>query len=103
MRGRKRLASHSAATPAGTCTANSQGQDATDRIAAATDGPAAEDPATTRALKPMPRPSEARGKMKRTSAPFTLMMPAPPKPCSTRPMTSTGSDGASAQISEAAV
>ena len=45
----------------------------------------------------MPRPSWARGKMKRTRAPLTLMMPAPPKPCRTRPATSSGrvvADGA---------
>ena len=57
VRGRKRCASHSATGPAGTCNANSQGQDSTDMIAAATDGPAAEEPATISALKPMPRPS----------------------------------------------
>ncbi len=51
----------------------------------------------------MPRPSDARGKMKRTSAPLTLMTPAPPKPWRTRPSTSTGSDVASAQSSDAAV
>jgi hypothetical protein len=45
----------------------------------------------------------ARGKMKRISAVLTLMMPAPPKPCTTRATTSQGSDGASAQASEAAV
>ena len=61
VRGRKRRASHRATIPAGTCSANSQGQDSTDMIAAATDGPAAEDPATTSALKPMPRPSSLRG------------------------------------------
>ena len=103
VRGRKRCASHKDRMPAGTCSANSQGQDSTDMIAAATDGPAADDPATIRALKPMPRPSDARGKMKRTSAPLTLMMPAPPKPCRTRPSTSIGSDVASAHSSDAAV
>ena len=36
--------------PKGTWTANSQGQDATAMIAAATDGPAAEDAATTSTL-----------------------------------------------------
>ena len=59
--GRKRCASSSASTPAGTCNANSQGHDSTDMIAAATDGPAAADPATISALKPMPRPSALRG------------------------------------------
>jgi hypothetical protein len=103
VRGRYRCASHSASTPAGTCRANSQGQDVIDMIAAATDGPAADDVATIIALSPIPRPSASRGKLKRTSAPFTLMMPAPPKPCSTRPSTSSGSDGANAQTNEASV
>ncbi len=72
-------------------------------IAAATDGPAADDVATIIALNPMPRPNAARGKIKRTSAPFTLMMPAPPNPCTTRPSTNTGSDVANAQTNEASV
>ena len=50
VRGRKRCASHSATMPAGTCSANSHGQDSTDMIAAATDGPAADEPATISAL-----------------------------------------------------
>ena len=42
----------------------------------------------------MPRPNSARGQMKRIMAPFTLMMPAPPSPCSTRATISVDSDGA---------
>ena len=37
-------------TPNGTCALNSQGHDPTDMIAAATDGPAADDAATTSTL-----------------------------------------------------
>ena len=97
------MASHIASTPNGTLIANSQCQDATDRIAAATDGPDAEDVATTRAMKPMPRPSWERGNTKRISAPLTLMMPAAPRPCTMRAVTSIGSEADSAQINEAAV
>ena len=39
--------------------------------------------------------------MKRISAPLTLMIPAPPKPCSTRPATSCGSVVATAHPTEA--
>ena len=78
--GRYRSDSHHDSTPKGTWIANSHGQDPSAMIPAATDGPAAEDAATTRTLYPTPRPSCARGKMNRTSAPLTLMMPAPPRP-----------------------
>ncbi len=54
------------------------------RIAAATLGPAAADTAMMRAVYPMPVPSRCFGKMKRTSAMFTLMMPAAPSPCRKR-------------------
>ena len=47
--------------PIGTLTANSHGQVATDRIAAATVGPTAAETATTMAMMPMPRPSRSRG------------------------------------------
>ena len=50
VRGRKRCASHKDRSPPGTCSANSQGQEGTDMIAAATDGPAADEPATISAL-----------------------------------------------------
>src|SRR5579863_2486728 len=48
-----------------------------------------------------PRTELGRGKMKRMSAVLTLMMPAPPNPCTTRAITSTGRLGDSAQPSEA--
>src|SRR5579859_8016098 len=89
--------------PSGTLTANSQGQEATDRMAEATVGPIAKQTATTSALKPTPRPSERDGKMKRISAVLTLMMPLAPKPWNTRAAASVGSDQAAAQTSEASV
>ena len=49
-RGRKRIDISSDTTPNGTWMANSQGQEPTARIAAATEGPAAEDVATTSTL-----------------------------------------------------
>ena len=59
--GRLHTAKASAPRPIGTLIANSQGQLATDRMAAATLGPIADAIATTRALRPMPRPSRRRG------------------------------------------
>ena len=103
VRGIDRQASHSAKTPSGTLDRNSQCQDTTDRIAAATDGPAAEQLATTRAVVAMPRPSAERGKMKRTRALLTLMMPAAPSPCATRAATSSGRVSARPQAREDAV
>ncbi len=64
--------------------AKSHGHEATDRMAAATEGPATEDVATTIELMAMPRPSSAEGKVSRTSAAFTLMMPAAPRPWKVR-------------------
>ena len=52
---------HSVSKPSGTLMANSQGQLATDKMPAATVGPAMEDVATTSELIAMPRPSMARG------------------------------------------
>ncbi len=49
-RGRNRMDISSDTTPNGSCSANSHGQDPTARIAAATDGPAADDVATTSTL-----------------------------------------------------
>ena len=83
--------------------ANSQGHEPIVSNTAASVGPAADELATTSALNPMPRPSCARGKMKRTSAVLTLISPAPPSPCTTRATIITGSESASAQASEAAV
>jgi len=53
--------SHSVSTPSGRLMANSQCQDATDRMPAATDGPAMDAVATTSELIAMPRPSAALG------------------------------------------
>ena len=50
------------------------------KIAAANEGPVAAETATIMLLIPIPRPNCARGKMKRTSAVFTLINPAAPKP-----------------------
>ena len=52
---------HKVIKPSGTLMANSQGQLATDRMAAATEGPAMDEVATTSELMAMPRPSMARG------------------------------------------
>ena len=59
--GRARNANPNATSPNGTLTANSHCHGATDRMPAATDGPAAVDTPTTSALKPTPRPSERDG------------------------------------------
>ena len=61
-RGRNRIDISSDTTPNGTWMANSHGQDATAMIAAATEGPAADEVATTSTLYPTPRPSCARGR-----------------------------------------
>ena len=94
---------HCTSRPSGTFTANSQGHEATDNTAAATDGPATEDAATTSELMAIPRPSRWRGNTSRTSAMFTAISPAAPMPCRARMPTSMGSEVASAQPSEAAV
>lgn len=59
--GSARQPSASTSKPSGTLKANSHGHEATERIAAATDGPATEALATTTELSAMPRPSCARG------------------------------------------
>ena len=61
--GSDRRASQAARTPNGTLMVKSPCQDVTARIAAARDGPAAEQVATTSAVVAMPRPNRARGKM----------------------------------------
>ena len=53
------MPSSSATRPIGRLMANSHCQEATDRIAAATVGPAAEEQATISELMPMPRPRNA--------------------------------------------
>ena len=73
------------------------------RMAAATVGPAIEDVATTRELSAMPLPSSARGNVRRTSAAFTLMMPAAPSPCSARAATSVDNEDESIAPTDAAV
>ena len=61
LAGSARRPSHQTPTPKGRFMANSQGHDATDRMAAATDGPAMDAVATTSELMAMPWPSCARG------------------------------------------
>ena len=70
---------------------------------AASDGPDAEDTATISPIVAMPRPSRARGKMKRIRAVLTLMIPAAPTPCATRAATSSGSVSAMPQANDATV
>src|SRR3954468_11489297 len=78
--GRQRQPRARAASPTGTLMANRYGHVAADKMAAARVGPTAAETATTRAFKPMPRPSRARGYVKRTNAALTLIIPAAPKP-----------------------
>ena len=59
--GRNRRLSDRAISPIGMLTAKSHGQSATERMPAASVGPATDDTATTVALMPMPRPSRALG------------------------------------------
>lgn len=59
--GRKRRLRANAIRPMGMLTAKSQCHEATDSMAAAMDGPATEDTATTVAFMPMPRPNMRRG------------------------------------------
>ena len=61
LAGSARRPSHSVNRPSGRLAANSQGQLATDKMAAATEGPAMDAVATTSELTAMPRPSKARG------------------------------------------
>ena len=91
----------SATAPTGTPSANSQGHERTARMALAMAGPAAADTAMTTAVMPMPWPKRCAGWMKRTSAWLTLITPAAPIPWATRASTSAGSDGDSAQASDA--
>ena len=59
--GRNLRLSDRAMSPIGMLTAKSHGQPATERIPAASVGPATDDTATTVALMPMPRPNWALG------------------------------------------
>ncbi|CVB35076.1 Uncharacterised protein [Serratia marcescens] len=61
LAGRNFMPSSSATRPIGRLMANSHCQEATDRIAAATVGPAAEEQATISELMPMPRPRKRCG------------------------------------------
>ena len=78
-------------TPSGTLIRNSQCQLATARMAAAMLGPAAADTATVTAMPEIPRTRYRLGMMKRTRAPEIPISAAPPRPCSTRASTRTGS------------
>ncbi len=101
--GRARRASARAASPIGRLTAKSHGQDATSRISEAAVGPRAKPTPTTKALRPIPRPSWWGGVTKRISATLTAIRALAPTPWSTRAATRAGSDQASAQTSEATV
>ncbi len=59
--------------------------------------------ATTRALMPTARPSWLDGYVKRTSAAFTLIIPAAPSPCTARATVSSTSECANAHASDATV
>ena len=59
--------------------------------------------ATAKALIPIARPNMRWGYVKRTNAEFTLMIPAAPRPCTTRAMLRVPRVGARAHASEAAV
>ncbi len=61
LNGSARRPSQSVATPSGRLIANNIGQDDTERMAAATEGPATDDAATTSELSASPCPSRARG------------------------------------------
>ena len=61
VRGSRRIDSAKVTTPIGTLSANSHGHEATDRIAAASVGPVADDVETTREVRAMPRPNCRRG------------------------------------------
>ncbi len=89
--------------PIGTLTANNQRQWVIARIAAATVGPIAAATATAKALIPMARPNIRCGYVKRTNAEFTLMIPAAPRPCTTRAILRVPRVGARAHASDAAV
>jgi hypothetical protein len=89
--------------PSGTLMAKSHGHEATDRMAAATDGPATEEVATTSELMAMPLPSCDDGYVSRTSAAFTLMMPAAPRPWNARAAISVPSELAKVAASEDSV
>src|ERR1700749_503291 len=97
VRGKVRAPMATANAPSGTLTRNSQCQEATARIAAATLGPAADETATTSAVLPTPRPSRLLGEIKRTSAILTLITPAAPRPCATRAAVRSDRDGDKAQ------
>ena len=61
LKGSARRPISSTASPSGTLKANSHGHDATDRMPAATEGPATEAIATTIELIATPRPSRSDG------------------------------------------
>jgi len=67
--------------PSGMLAMESQGYAATDRIAVAIDGPAAEAAAIMPELIARARPNCLLGNIWRNNAPFTAMMPAAPRPC----------------------
>lgn len=61
LNGSARRPSHRVNRPSGRFSANSHGHEPNDRIAAATEGPAIDEVATTSELMAMPRPRWARG------------------------------------------
>ncbi|MDT4848790.1 hypothetical protein FQZ97_828910 [compost metagenome] len=100
LNGSARRPSAKVTMPSGTLMAKSHGHDATDKIAAATEGPATDEVATTSELMAMPRPSCAEGNVSRTSAALTLMIPAAPSPCSARDAISVASELAKVAASD---
>ncbi len=99
--GALRRKAHSANAQIGTLTRNSHGQRAIDRMAAATDGPAAPEAATVNATQARPLAIFGRGWMRRTMAGTSAARNAPPAPCRNRNSTSQVNDGDSAHASDA--
>lgn len=103
LRGAECHANKIAANPSGTFARNNHCQDATDRIAAAIDGPAAEQTATVSVMTDIPAPRRSGGNTSRTNAELTLMMPAAPNAWAARQATNRGSESARPQQNEANV
>lgn len=84
----------------GIFTTKSQGQLATDNIAAATVGPAAAETDTTNAFMANPLAKSTRGYMIRIKAVFTLVMAAAPNPCNVREMVNVTKESDNAQAND---
>ena len=84
----------------GIFTTKSQGQLATDNIAAATVGPAAAETDTTNAFIANPLARSTRGYIIRIKAVFTLVIAAAPNPCNIRETAKAAKESDSAQASD---